>query len=100
MAFTAKDAGSEQGQINERAASRPTGVKAMSIRFPHELAAAAEYAERAVETVSTAPAQHIVPMADATYDLGLAGEPIRLALGPGFIPAGAPRKLIPGQTYH
>lgn len=71
----------------------------MSIRFPHELAAAVEYAERAVETVAKAPAT-VVPMADATYDLGLAGEPIRLSLGPGFIPAGAPRKLIPGQTYH
>lgn len=100
MAFTAKDAINRQGQVNERAASRSIEVKAMSIRFPHELAAAAEFAERAVETVSTAPAQHVAPMANATYDLGLAGEPIRLALGPGFIPAGAPRKLIPGQTYH
>lgn len=72
----------------------------MSIRFPHELAAAAEYAERAVDTGSKAPAHTAMPMAGATYDLGLAGEPIRLSLGPGFIPAGTPRKLIPGQTYH
>ena len=73
----------------------------MSIRFPQELAAAAEYAERAVEQVAPeGPAVREVRFADATYDLGLAGEPIRLVLGPGFIPAGAPRKLIPGQTYH
>ena len=72
----------------------------MSIRFPHELAAAVEYAERAVETVSSAPRAQSLPMADATFDLGLAGEPIRLSLGPGFVPAAAPRKLIPGQTYH
>jgi hypothetical protein len=70
----------------------------MSIRFPHELAAAAEYAERAVDT--TAPAVRNVTMADTAYDLGFAGEPIRMSVGPGFIPAGAPRKLIPGQTYH
>jgi len=73
----------------------------MSIRFPHELAAAAEYAERAVDQVATpAPVVREVRFADATYGLGLAGEPIRLIVGPGFIPAGAPRKLIPGQTYH
>ena len=73
----------------------------MSIRFPIELAAAAEYAERAVDVVpTTAPAAREVRFADATYDLGLEGEPIRLVVGPGFIPAGAPRKLIPGQTYH
>ena len=71
----------------------------MSIRYLNELSAAAEFAERSVETVSPAPA-HAVPMADATFDLGLAGEPIRLSVGPGFIPAGSPRKLIPGQTYH
>jgi hypothetical protein len=100
MAFTAKGATNRQGQVNEGAAVRPTGVKAMSIRFPHELAAAVEYAERAVETVSQAPSHHLVPTGDATFDLGLSGEPIRLSLGPGFIPAGAPRKLIPGQTYH
>ena len=100
MAFTARDARNRQGQVNEGAVSRPTGIKAMSIRFPHELVAAAEFAERAVETVSTAPVARNVPMADAIFDLGLAGEPIALSVGPGFIPAGAPRKLIPGQTYH
>jgi hypothetical protein len=73
----------------------------MSIRFPHELAAAAEYAERAVDQVATpAPVVREVRFADATYDLGLAGEPIRLIVGPGFVLAPAPRKLIPGQTYH
>jgi len=73
----------------------------MSIRFPIELAAAAEYAERAVDVVTApAPAVPEVRFADAAYDLGLEGEPIRLVVGPGFIPAGAPRKLIPGQTYH
>jgi len=73
----------------------------MSIRFPNQLAAAAEYAERAVEQAATpAPVVSEVRFADASYDLGLAGEPIRLIVGPGFIPAGAPRKLIPGQTYH
>lgn len=73
----------------------------MSIRFPHELAAAAEFAESAVDQVATAaPVVREVHFADASYDLGLAGEPIRLIVGPGFIPAGAPRKLIPGQTYH
>ena len=71
----------------------------MSIRFPHELAAAAEYAERTVDAAAV-PAVRNVTMADAAYDLGLAGEPIRMVVGPGFIPAGAPRKLIPGQTYH
>lgn len=73
----------------------------MSIRFPLELAAAAEYAERAVESfrpVVTAAKE--VRFADAVYDLGLEGEPIRVIVGPGFIPAGALRKLIPGQTYH
>jgi len=71
----------------------------MSIRFPHELAAAAEYAERAVET---APALETcqVRFADAPYPLGLQGEPIRVSFGPGFRSAEAPRKLIPGQTYH
>ena len=69
----------------------------MSIRFLSELTAAAEFAERAVETVSPAPVQ---PMADATFDLGLVGEEIRISVGPGFIPAGSPKKLIPGQTYH
>jgi len=97
-AFTAKDAQDRQGKFNERAASRPTGVKAMSIRYLTELSAAAEYAERAVETVSPAPAP--VSMAGAAYDLGLAGEEIRVSVGPGFIAAGSPRKLIPGQTYH
>ena len=73
----------------------------MSIRFPIELAAAAEYAERAVDVVTAlAPASREVRFADATYDLGLQGEPIRLVVGPGFVPAGTPRKLIPGQTYH
>jgi hypothetical protein len=73
----------------------------MSIRFPHELAAAAEYAESAVDQVANpAPVVREIRFADATYDLGLAGEPIRVIVGPGFIPAGAPRKLIPGQTYH
>ena len=73
----------------------------MSIRFPIELAAAAEYAESAVDVVTArAPAVPEVRFADAAYDLGLEGEPIRLVVGPGFIPAGAPRKLIPGQTYH
>lgn len=73
----------------------------MSIRFPHELAAAAEYAERAVDQVAPeAPIARETRFADATFDLGLAGEPIRLVVGPGFIPAGAPRKFIPGQTYH
>lgn len=71
----------------------------MSIRFLSELTAAAEFAERTVDTVSPAPV-NAMPMADATFDLGLAGEPIRLSVGPGFIPAGSPRKLIPGQTYH
>ncbi len=99
MAFTVKNARNWQGKVNKRAASRPTGVKAMSIRFPHELAAAVEYAERAVERPA-APAVPNAVMADAVYDLGLAGEPIRMAVGPGFIPAGSPRKLIPGQTYH
>lgn len=71
----------------------------MSIRFLSELTAAADFAERTVETVSPAPVRE-VPMADAAFDLGLAGEPIRLSVGPGFVPAGAQRKLIPGQTYH
>ncbi len=71
----------------------------MSIRFLSELTAAAEFAERAVETVSPAPVQ-AMPMADATFDLGLVGEEIRISVGPGFIPAGSPKKLIPGQTYH
>lgn len=71
----------------------------MSIRFPHELAAAAEYAERALETVTVAPVRGAVS-ADATFDLGLSGEFIRVSVGPGFISADAPRKLIPGQTYH
>ena len=71
----------------------------MSIRYLSELSAAAEFAERTVETVSPAPVRE-TPMADATYDLGLAGPQIRLSVGPGFIPAGSPRKLIPGQTYH
>ena len=71
----------------------------MSIRFLSELTAAAEYAERTVETASPAPVRGI-PMADATFDLGLDGEPIQLSVGPDFIPAGSPRKLIPGQTYH
>ncbi|HET7716085.1 MAG TPA: hypothetical protein VFK86_10705 [Bauldia sp.] len=70
----------------------------MSIRFPVELAAAAEYAESAVDVVP-APAVPAIRFADATFDLGLAGEPIRIALGPGFN-AGPTRKLIPGQTYH
>ena len=52
----------------------------MSIRFPIELAAAAEYAERAVDMVPTpAPTAREVRFADAAYDLGLAGEPIRMA---------------------
>lgn len=73
----------------------------MSIRFPHELAAAAEYGESAVDQAAApAPVVREVRFADAAYDLGLAGEPIRVIVGPGFIPAGAPRKLIPGQTYH
>lgn len=73
----------------------------MSIRFPLELAAAAEYAESAVESFQPAEgAVREVRFADATYDPGLEGEPIRVVVGPGFIPAGAPRKLIPGQTYH
>ena len=73
----------------------------MSIRFPIELAAAAEYAERAVDVVTAAaPAAPEVRFADATCDLGIEGEPIRLVVGPGYIQAGAPRKLIPGQTYH
>ncbi len=73
----------------------------MSIRFPHELAAAAEFAERAVEQVAPeAPVVREVRFADAPYQLELSGEPILLVVGPGFIPAGAPRKLIPGQTYH
>lgn len=71
----------------------------MSIRFPHELAAAAEFAERALETVSPAPACGPVN-ASATYDLRLNGEPIRFSVGPGFISAEGPRKPIPGQTYH
>lgn len=73
----------------------------MSIRFPIELAAAAEYAESAVEKHrAAAPAGHEARVTGAAYDLGLSGEPIRVITGPGFIPAGAPRKLIPGQTYH
>lgn len=71
----------------------------MSIRFLSELTAAADFAERTVETASPAPVRE-APMADAVFDLGLAGEPIRLSVGPGFIPAGSARKLIPGQTYH
>ncbi|MCB1499974.1 MAG: hypothetical protein KDK07_09330 [Bauldia sp.] len=70
----------------------------MSIRFPHELAAAAEFAERAVET-APAPAQ-TARFADVAYPLGLQGEPIRVSFGPGFKSAEAARKLIPGQTYH
>jgi hypothetical protein len=73
----------------------------MSIRFPVELAAAAEYAERAVELVEpAAPVAREVRFGDTPYEFAFAGEPIRLIVGPGFIPAGAPRKLIPGQTYH
>jgi hypothetical protein len=73
----------------------------MSIRFPHELAAAAEYAERAVDgSAAIVPAEREVRFADAPYEFSFVGEPIRVIVGLGFIPAGAPRKLIPGQTYH
>jgi hypothetical protein len=100
-AFTASDARNRQGTFNKGGKTAKTGVKAMSIRFPHELAAAAEFAESAVEQVTpSVPAAREVYYASASYDLGLAGEPIRLVVGPGFMPAGAPRKLIPGQTYH
>ena len=69
----------------------------MSIRFPIELAASAEYA--ADTSLIPAPPAREVRFADAIYDLGLAGEPIRIAFGLSFVTA-VPRKRIPGQTYH
>ena len=73
----------------------------MSIRFPIELAAAAEYAERAVDTILTpAPTAREVRFADATHDLGRAGEPIRIAFGRGFVTAVPSRQPVPGQTCH
>jgi hypothetical protein len=73
----------------------------MTIRLPIDPAAAAVFAECAVELVPTPPARRQVRFADAPFTLiGAGKDDIRVTTGPGFIPAGTARKFIPGQTYH
>ncbi len=73
----------------------------MTIRFPLDPAAAAAFAESAVELAPAAPAAPSAAFADATFAFPSGGQDIRLVVGPGFdLIAPKARKGIPGQTYH
>jgi hypothetical protein len=74
----------------------------MTIRFPIELAAAADFAESAVDASAQVRADRQARVADATFELKRNGEEIRVVFGPGFVSTGEAkaRRLIPGQTYH
>jgi hypothetical protein len=72
----------------------------MTIRLPATLADAAEFAERAVGITRTEVAAPAAPRGNRIFVPAPGRGAIRLAVGPGFIPAGTPRKPIPGQTYH